>query len=336
VIVRIDAGTSWMAQPGKFILVDGKADRVPTDDSTAIRVRAFRNPGVAGRNIDNEYWVWLEVSPEPRLRWVGFVATRVEKAVDDRGQSLTESSDSSPAVPPAAPAVMIRSKFGTAGTMYVPGSQKNVIRINKGDKPSKALKQLSGTLTIRVLTDAQPMITVEDVLKAADKTAKGAEGGRIKVLEVKADKDQVHLRVQLDHPADVAPENNPYPNGWRAGPLPPARPPIGKPPAAPAPAAKLMPLAPAAPAAGPVTVESALTLATGPFEGLSLVDDKGKIVPAQYQTRYQFIPGGQPKIEYHITYKPEKDKAPPAQLVYTGRRSATVDVPFTLKEIALP
>jgi hypothetical protein len=63
------------------------------------------------------------------------------------------------------------------------------------------LKELSGTVTARVLGDARPLVTVADVLDAGGKTVKGAEGGSIHVLAVTRERDRGYrLRLKVDLP----------------------------------------------------------------------------------------------------------------------------------------
>ena len=39
--------------------------------------------------------------------------------------------------------------------------------------------------------------------------------------------------------------------------------------------------------------------------------------------------------EYTITYQPRNDQGEPAKLLYTGYRTTSIDVPFTLKDVPL-
>jgi hypothetical protein len=55
--------------PGQVILKDGKSKKLPTDDRTAIRVRALDKAGVLPVAAEGEVALALEVTPEPRLRW---------------------------------------------------------------------------------------------------------------------------------------------------------------------------------------------------------------------------------------------------------------------------
>jgi hypothetical protein len=67
------------------------------------------------------------------------------------------------------------------------------------------LKELSGTVTARVLGDARTLVTVADVLEAGGKTVKGAEGGSIHVLAVTRERDGGYrLRLKVDLPNGAA------------------------------------------------------------------------------------------------------------------------------------
>ena len=55
-----------------------------------------------------------------------------------------------------------------------------------------------------ILTEATPIITAPDVLKAAGKTFKGGENGRLKVIEVSKDESgRITIRLELQTPTDV-------------------------------------------------------------------------------------------------------------------------------------
>jgi hypothetical protein len=259
--------------PGRITLVDGKAEPRPTDDTTAIRIRAVSNPGVASRSIAGEVCIWLEATPEPRLGWEGVAGVRLEKAIDDRGQRLMEAPETEP------------SSVSSWGM-----NQHASVRLKKAEKESKSLKELAGVLTVRVQGEPRPLITVDDVQQSAGRTARGKDEGSIKVLEVKAGKEETTLRVEMQPP----------------------------------------------PGASPVSSASAQSGAVSSFRGLTLVDARGNALPAQYQVHGKAVPGGLPVMEYQIVYRPEKDQGPPAKLLWIGRRSVTVEVPFVLKDVPLP
>jgi hypothetical protein len=165
--------------------------------------------------------------------------------------------------------------------------QRIALRLKKAEKESKTLKELSGALSVRVQTQPRPLITADDVLQAAGKTFRGKDDGSIKVLEVKAGKEETTLRIELQPPQGASP------------------------------------LAPMSAEPGPV----------GSYNGLALLDAQGNLVPARYQLHIKPVPGGIPITQYEIAYRPDKDLGVPARLVWIGRRSVTVEVPFVLQDL---
>ena len=63
-----------------------------------------------------------------------------------------------------------------------------------------------------------------------------------------------------------------------------------------------------------------------------LVDAKGKAFQV-VGTSTQGVNGA---FQYTLTFRAAKGQGEPARLVYTGRRKATLDFPFTLKDVKLP
>jgi hypothetical protein len=356
----------------QILLIDGKAKAVPTDDATAVRVRASGDARALAPAGDGEILLALEATPEPKLQWITTEGVRVEKAVDDQGQKLAQAAEARPApgvipAPPAAAVFMPALGWGNGGTQVIP------LRLKKGEKAAKTIKELKGVITAQVLTADRPYVTVADVAKAAGKTAKGARDGSIKVLEVtKGAKDQVTVRFEFDAPAGVMPTMSPA-AGWGAvgmpmpampgGPLPapvavpvapppppPARPPALPPgallaePAAPPPAPPPPPLPPPLPAGPPGGVRVGIAVGMpalgmpgfAGYNGLTLQDEKGGPLPCQIrpQWRTPAAGAGRPQMEYVLTYTAKKDVA--ARLVFSGRRLVTLEVPFTLKDVAIP
>jgi hypothetical protein len=273
--------------PGQITLTAGKAEPVPSDYATAIRTRPVRMPGLAGLKPAGQVMVWVQLVPEPRLRWVEIVASRIDKATDDNGQNLTDASGAGAGRP-----YVVRSGAASSTEALVR------IQLHRGEKEPRSLKELSGTVTARLLTEPRALMALDNVLKAANRAAQGKDGGALRVLDVKEDKDLITLRVEVSPPRNVVPEHMPYTQPAVRG------------------------------AAGPQV--------SGPYNGLTLVDDKDKVLPAQFQVRHTVVAGALPKMEAIIRYRPETDKGMPARLVYTGRRTVTVEISYRLKDVALP
>jgi hypothetical protein len=362
--------------PGQIILKDGKSKQLPTDDRSAIRVRALDKSEMFGNAPEGEIILPLEVSPEPRLQWQAFQSIRIDKAVDDQDQKLTHI------VPQVegggaglgAAQIGIALPGGVAGPAFARpimmwgGSQQQVpVQLKKGEKAAKSLKELKGVITAQLLTEERPLMTVAK-LKAGE-TSKGDVGGSIKIVEVKSEEKQTTIRLEFEQP----PFDKVVPAQPQMG--MPGMPGIGVPiraprrgvrilpaPAQPAPAPAVPPPALAAQAPAPPAPAQAPAQAPpvqiqiggggiaigGPIQfvgapiinGLSIQDDKGNALPMQIrQTQVRAMQQGAIFVQtfiYTFVCQHDKDKGQPAKVVYLGRKRATVEIPFTLKDVPLP
>src|SRR5262249_46349337 len=81
------------------------------------------------------------------------------------------------------------------------------LRFKKGTKPTAALKDLSGTATVRVTAPAEAVVAVDDVLKAQGETVKSASGScSLRVTQAtRGDDGNVRLSAELQYTGDVIP-----------------------------------------------------------------------------------------------------------------------------------
>jgi hypothetical protein len=363
--------------PGQLMLKDGKAEKLPADDGSAVRVRALPNANMLGAAPEGEILLALEATPEPKLQWQAFQSIHIDKALDDKDQKLTQVMPQVPAGPPgfggpnpAVPAGAARPAIARPMiAVWGGGNQAIPVQLKKGEKASKSLKELKGTITAQMLSEAKPMITADNLAKAAGKTFKGDKGGSIKIIEVKSEEKKTTIRVEVEQPPDTVPamQQMGMPGiggavrpGVKILPAPAVPPPA--PPAAPA--ARPAPAAPPAaqaPAAKPQVAQLQVQILggpggiaigggggaaggafVGPFNGLSVRDEKGNALPiqvGQVQARAMQGPGGG-VVFYIFTYtlvcEPGKDQGKPTKVVYLARKQVTVDIPFTLKDVPLP
>lgn len=149
-----------------LILKEGKRNKWPTDDRGAIRIRAAGTSDMLKNVPKNEVVLALEVSREPKLQWQFFLTIRIDKAVDDRGQELTQvipnakkgiTSGFGVFLLPAGaivngPVVIgpgnfeIRA-FGECGGL----SHRVPLQLRKGAKPAKSLAELKGVIAAILL-----------------------------------------------------------------------------------------------------------------------------------------------------------------------------------------
>jgi hypothetical protein len=330
------AGMNAPLATNRLVLKDGKAATVPTAYVGAARVRAVSDAKhTPAPTRDDESNIGLQISLEPKLLWRRFTKLRLDKAVDDQGQALDEA-----AAPANAPAPGNGGPFGPGGGVgfmlppdgdlgfYSGANLYTSMRLKKGDKPAKMLKELKGTLSAEIFGPIKPIITVDNLLKAAGKTVKGKDGGSLEVLEVvKGDDDQVAVKLALDPPSDSA-IGGVATAGVVA--VAPALPGPGGVLPAPAPGAKVPP--PPAPAGAAIVV--GVPVNAQEVE-MSLVDAKGKPVQtAHHIVNYRAGDKGYTHM-HEFTLQLPKDQDT-IKLVFSGRRLATIDVPFTLTDVPLP
>jgi hypothetical protein len=285
-------------------LADGQPRPLPTHVAGAVRVRALP-PGAAARlpKAAEELPVVLQLLPEPKLQWRNVLAVRLERAVDDQGQHLTRASSAGNIGPRGRPPVEVPTVRNSLDIPYQPlpaQAERVALRLKKGERPSKRLRELSGTILAQVQTEPESLITVDRLLQSSGRTVKGEQGGVIRVVKAdRADSGAVTLHVQVENPPDVVP----------AG--------LRRPTSAPPDAAPTSPYA-----AG--------------HNGLNLLDDKGNPLPLlPLQTQVQ-ANGATVVWDYTFLYQPQQDRGEPARLVFAGTRTVTVGIPFTLADVPLP
>ncbi len=200
--------------PGMIMLKDAKPKKLPTDDRSAVRVRALSKADMFGAAPEGEIMLALEVTPEPKLQWQGMQSIHINKALDDQDQKLSQIVPQIPAGPGfrggaggfAPPQAVIRPAImrpGMGGFWGGP-NQPIPVQLKKGEKAAKSLKELTGVITANVLSETKPMITADKLDKAAGKTFKGDEGGSIKIIEVKTDEaKKTTIQFELEQPPNV-------------------------------------------------------------------------------------------------------------------------------------
>jgi hypothetical protein len=310
--IEMQEGNGDPRPEAPLVFLDGKAQAMPTYYGGAVRVRVLpRTAPNAGapqngcpvNKLQGETLLTVEISPEPKLGLQKLLSLRVEKVIDEQGNELKAPL---PYIGDFADHGNVELLLGSSGGRLPDNNLSKQVPIRLlAPEGAKRLKEIRGFVAAEVLTPREPFITVEDILNAADKTVKADAGGSLKVSEVRRDdKGQVTLRVVIDQ----FPMSQTHARGFqmlmlRGGQLAPA----------------LQP-----------SVESMVE------KILSLVDEKGqafKLVTAEEKLLHE-APGA--TVEYRLTFQPPSGAPKPAKLTYLGKRHATIDVPFVLKDVPLP
>lgn len=199
----------------------------PADTTSAVRIQSSTqyislnrdDAQVAASQVRGE----LKVTPEPNLRWQELVGVRIDRAVDEHGQTLQQVKKA------AAPAPKFGSFGGGApgtvgGGFQNPLQDDNVsfvaVRLAKGAKPSKTLKEVEGVISAKVSVFGEQLLAIEDLAKSQNKAVKGAKGGTIKAGPAKAaEQGDTQFSLELTLPAQFV--SQPQPGaGISAAPLP--------------------------------------------------------------------------------------------------------------------
>lgn len=360
------------ARIDQILLKDGKPKKLPTDDRCAVRIRALTQSDQFSNAPADEILLPLEVAPEPKLQWEYMQSIHIDKALDDRGQSLTQVVPQVEGVVgaggglPEAQQIRLRRQMAQMqrqmqlrrqGMPMMAGNPNHQVSVQfkKGAKETKSLKELKGTITAQLLSEAQPLI-VADKLKAGE-SFKGKDGGFIKIVDVKSEGEETAIRLEFEHPpfdkvmpeqqnvmqffpgAGVAPIRIQAAPGNKKMPVPPP------PPAAPPGGLAAKPQAAPPPVQGQIIVKGGMAFGGAAqfmdsFNGLSVRDDKDNMLPArvQIENSFQQQAGGVFKqtTTYTFTCRRDKDKGQPAKVVYRGRKRVAVEIPFALTDVPLP
>jgi hypothetical protein len=313
------------SRPGRpdmpLIFHDGKAPALSTYYGGAMRVRVLPRAGstpkngTAGQNSEDGTLVTFEFSPEPKMGLRNFLNVRVEKMLDEKGYELKTPLPHLFGEEDLGDLEM-QMRGGFARKVYYDGgAPPNLdlstrvplrLRIPEG---TKKLKEIHGYVAAEVLTPPMPLVTVENILEAAGKKVEGKNGATLNVSAVKRDdKGQVTITVAIDRPpADSSNQATVF---------------VGR-------RARLIRRG------GIVTEERMNDVATvGRF--LSLVDDKGQAFKLTATEEKAADDPDATSVVYQLTFQPPTGDAKPGKLIYTGRRKATIDVPFVLKDVAVP
>jgi hypothetical protein len=313
--------------PRAIVLVDGKT-RYPSYGENSVRVRAL--PMSAAQNQPfpqpeaNEIGLVINLTAEPRIQLEQFLGVKIDKCLDNYKQELAMAM-TAPDAPQVVngPNIQIRQQIQINGGVVITTSSRALsygpnffpIRLKKGEKEALTIKELTGIASVKMRTQEENLIIVENILKAKGESTKGKGDCDLAVLDVtKGENGEYTIDVELGVPTEVQPSVN------NVAPVRP-NPPIIRNPAQPAPA---NPAPALQPAFRPVFHNT----------GLELQDEKGK---AYVATRVQYTKNvwqqNRRTISVKLTFKADNEQGEPAKLVFKGTRLASAEIPFVLKDI---
>jgi hypothetical protein len=255
----------------------------------------------------------IQLSAEPKLLWQAATDVRIYRAIDDHGRSLVctpathgVSGDEEDLV--IINNVLMQAPYRRGGPVAV--------RVQRGDKPATRLAELAGSIAAQVRV-AEPLAVAETPLKATGQTIHGTAGVTLKVATAAQNEaGAITIGVEIHMPRDVQLSQQGVAAIQVAGQL------------------QLQ--------GGLIRVNRGggdlPTLPAGAtdYMGLALEDAKGQKFTASrgmFEMNRFAMDGS--TIQFTTVFKPTDAGREPARLVFTATRPATIEFPFTVKDIPL-
>jgi hypothetical protein len=273
-----------------------------------VRIRLVRAGTLPGGDIE----VVLEVHGEPQLHGFGGAGGRADQVIDDRGQKLiglpTAAVESKAGHGPTNGIVVVNGT-PVSGPMGQDGPYQVTLRLAAGALPAKALKELSGKLSVHSVVDTGHDLVVDKILKAAGQSVKGQDGQVLHVRSVEQlANGTVRLQIALENTPNQGMGGGFNPNGGNI-----------------------------------VVIQNGNNVVIGggtsgpPAGGATprLVDAQGKSYTLLQSSPSVTITNNQVFHTTTLIYRAEPGQGPPAQLVLPGQRLFTFAVPFTFKDVVL-
>jgi len=309
---------------GRIVLLEGQ-EKLPISQAGGVRMRLLR-PGtpISGHaNSSEEAVLALEVTPEPGIDWRGVLEAQVAKAVDLQNREVKQIQETRTPCnnyggDELACAIMVNAGANNAwvvngGDIEFAGNpaesprREFPIRLKLNDRNIKGLREIRGVLFAQVQSPQEPVIRATQILQAEGKTFRGPENSYVKVHEVRrADKGQITLRLTLRPPSmgeDAL--------GMFQGAVFVRR------------------------FNGRMAFMAQQEGESATAQKFALLDQKGRnfhLVSSEDRTQAN---GMEITQELRLTYQSKQGLEEPAQLIYSGQRLVTVEIPFDFKDVSL-
>jgi hypothetical protein len=297
--------------PG-IVLRAGKPERLPTCYAGGVRVRALveRAPGWGQTPGVTELPVVLQIAAEPGIAWQGTLGVHIERTIDERGQGLEQAVPGSDDIDAYLPGNDVRWLMRMRSRALEPearGEQgpwsRHTVRLKTATEPSHALKEMRGTIVARVQTPIETLVKVESVLKAEGKTFTGADGYRLKIAEITQGDDGV-VKIAVEYEA-----------AFEDG---------------------LVMIGAAQRVNNRFRARLRAQMGATASPAIELQDAAGHVFEAARYNEASESDGTHFRYTSTIHFLPKADFGAASQLILTGRRTVTVELPFTLHDVPLP
>jgi hypothetical protein len=311
------------ASPGPIVLINRGSEKSLVSYAGAVKteVRVSRDAGTKDLNL------LFIISAEPRLLNHALVGRpMLQKALDDQGRELQPSLDA-PKESKTSKEQGLREleRLAAMGAYDYAGLQNPTRRFVqarvKEEHAAMALKELVGTLTLKVDRQDQVLARLDKVMDAAGQSADGVHGGTLKVNSIKKlDSGKVEAQLTLENFGANPFGGNIIING-NGGVIIRGRVQIQ--------------------GGGIVMGPNGVRINGSGNGGLKdlpdLVDAKGQKFKLTGASNESFVMNnGATSRTATLTYQPNPGQAEPRELILFGTRTYTIDVPFRFENVPLP
>lgn len=183
--------------PTSIMVIPGTPSNQPVSYAGSVRWRIQPVPGGKA----GEYRLRLDAAAEPRLQGFHLAGTpNIERSLDEHGQNLVVKSEPAPGDNP--PVIQPGGRAVFSRVTVTPPQTQAMLRFTAGSKAAKTLKELSGTFIAQVQSAPEALITLENVLKGTGESAKGKNGGVLRLNSiVKQDNGDYKAQIYLENPS---------------------------------------------------------------------------------------------------------------------------------------
>lgn len=304
------------------VLADGKAAPLPGDRSTAVRVLALPAAFPANRVVrgSGQVVLNLDVTPLPGVKWDDVAGVRVLRAEDETGRPVIGShrpEQRGPAYNPyedvvllgglPAQAVFFNGDFAYTSPTGLARPNPRVVPVvlRTDDRTVKRLRVFEGVVVGEVTLPNQPLAAVAGLPKSVGTVAAGPNDTRYTVLDYKALPDgRVSLKVRSEGP-------NPWTQqrfARRAGLV-----------------------------GGGLAVAWEGPIPSGAAVQFKFADAAGKPIPQPTVHGTNMSDDGvRQTAEVELVFPKRPGVGAPATMTVVGNKTATVEVPFRMRDVTLP
>ncbi|QEL15325.1 HEAT repeat domain-containing protein [Limnoglobus roseus] len=308
------AQTVFTPGSAPVVLVDGKADVLPGNRATAVRVLALPGKFEGNRVIRGSGTVILnlDVAPLPSVNWPGSPTVRVTRAEDEDGRPLFADQK-------ADPRPQMNNPYGWGGGfgggLWLGGDYEYVnqpttrgnnprltpVTLRTDDRAIRSLKRFEGVVVGEVNQPNQPVITIDGMDKLVGKSFDGPNQTKLSVASYQVGKDgSVVVKIHAEMPQQWVFQQRLGGRLWNGN------------------------------------LNDDLNIGNIPNK-LKFTDADGKPcpTPSQRSTSYSGNQWNQ-TFDSELHFPKSSKGGPPTKVVLTGTKVATVEIPFAMENVKLP